>query len=666
MTTAARTERTGPNSFEVRIAPDSYDEESREFELVMSTGARVRRHSWLRGAYDEVLSLDPAHIRLDRINSGRAPFAEEHRAHQIDKIVGSVVEGSVQVRDGQLVGRVRMHETERAREIEARMANGELCNVSLGYATHEQEVVESEEGPDTRTAVDWEPYEVSLVPMGADDGAHTRSAALETECVVRSTTETPMKTKQTPKSSDAPEPTDQRAGAPEQPAEGNRAPAAPPASPPTDLAAERMAAAAAERERAAEIRKLARKAKLEDEVADDLIERGVELDEARSAIIDSWAKREDGGEISNRVSVELEEGVKHADAITRAFMDRFDRRKYGMKDDDDARGLRGESILELGMRHLRALGVPVDGFTSKNARAKQILQTRGHTTTDFPAILANIAGRILSDGFESAPRDFEPLVRERSAPDFKEIRTVKLGAASQLERVLEGGEYEHGTIGEGAEAYRVLKYGRILQITREAIINDDLDTFTRLPQKLGQQAALIENLIFWALLGENPLLADGLPLFHASRGNIVTSPLGQAGLTEARTAMRLQTDLDGRTRINVIPRFIAVPAELEMEARRLLVLNTVPNETSQANPFTGTLAPIGSPFLSDYSDREWYMLASPSEVDTLEMAYLQGERAPYLETQDGFETDGVKLKLRHQFGMKPIDHRGLVKSTGQG
>ncbi|MEO1700175.1 MAG: prohead protease/major capsid protein fusion protein [Planctomycetota bacterium] len=669
------TERLAPAGLELRIAPDSFNEETREFEVVMSTGARVRRYSYARGAFDEVLSLDPRHIRLDRINSGRAPFVEEHRHLEIDKTIGSIVEGSVAIRDGKLIGRVRMHETPRAVEITERMRRGELTCVSLGYATYEQEVVESEEGPDTRTAVDWEPFELSLTPMPAETGAHTRSAEHETfEVVIRSRTETPMpepndESTPAPKAADTPadsKPTDpapnQRSGAPSP----DPAPSPSPApAPQHDVDAERRGAEA-ERKRSAEIRKLTRNANLDDQVADDLIARAVPIDAAREEILEKWNQRHGGQPTQGQLRVGEEAATKHGSAIERVLLERFDGRSYALKDEDDARQLRGYTLLELGERHMAELGISLVGVGNKSERAERMLQARAgyHTTTDFPNVLGNVTGRVLTDGFNAAPRDFLQLVRERTAPDFREIRPVKLGPASQLKLVLEAGEYEYGTIGEGAEAYRILKYGEIVAITREAIVNDDLDAFARAPQKIGQQAALAENIVFWAILGENPLMADGLPLFHTDHGNVVTGALDQAGLTEARTAMRLQTDLDGRTRINVMPRFVMVPAELEIAAQRLLVLPTVPTETAQANPFTRALTPIGSPFLSDFSSIEWFMAASAREVDTFELAYLQGQREPYFEVRNGFERDGIEIKIRHEFGMKAIEHRGLVKSTG--
>ena len=51
-------------------------------------------------------------------------------------------------------------------------------------------------------------------------------------------------------------------------------------------------------------------------------------------------------------------------------------------------------------------------------------------------------------------------------------------------------------------------------------------------------------------------------------------------------------------------------------------------------------------------------------MDTIEYAYLQGHEGVFTETQNGFEVDGLKVKCRHVFGCKAIDHRGLFKNAG--
>ena len=54
-----------------------------------------------------------------------------------------------------------------------------------------------------------------------------------------------------------------------------------------------------------------------------------------------------------------------------------------------------------------------------------------------------------------------------------------IAEAPQLLKVSEGGEFKRGTIAESKESYRIETYGRVVAITRQVLINDDLDAFTR-------------------------------------------------------------------------------------------------------------------------------------------------------------------------------------------
>ena len=60
----------------------------------------------------------------------------------------------------------------------------------------------------------------------------------------------------------------------------------------------------------------------------------------------------------------------------------------------------------------------------------------------------------------------------------------------------------------------------------------------------------------------------------------------------------------------------------------------------------------------------WHLAATPTLVDTIEYAYLEGEEGLFTETRQGFEVDGLQIKARHVFAAKAIDWRGLYKNAG--
>lgn len=160
----------------VRAAVKSIDDRARTVELVFSTGAAVDRlDPWTGKRYREVLSMTPGHVRLDRLNAG-APVLDTHSGFALNDVIGAVEPGSARVESGRGLATVRFSKRERVEAIWQDVRDGIIRNVSVGYRIHkfEESAAAADKVP-TRTAVDWEPYEISMVPMPADAGAQVRN-----------------------------------------------------------------------------------------------------------------------------------------------------------------------------------------------------------------------------------------------------------------------------------------------------------------------------------------------------------------------------------------------------------------------------------------------------------------------------------------------------------
>lgn len=336
--------------------------------------------------------------------------------------------------------------------------------------------------------------------------------------------------------------------------------------------------------------------------------------------------------------------------------------------DERAADFRGMTLVDMAKDCVERAGVRTRGM-SRSEIAIRALQS----TSDFPSIMEGVITKTLRAGYTSTVRTFTPWTRQATLPDFKEISRVQLGGAPDLKKVLEGGEYEFGTIGDGAEKYRVQKYGRIVHITWEVIINDDLNALTRIPQAFGASAADLESDIVYGILTGNANMSDGVPLFHATHGNLGTpaalidainpNPAVINPLGEMRRKMLLQKGLEGRY-ISVRPRYLLVPPDL-YEAALKVTGAYAAARASDANVIGPSLSPIEEPRLHDGNGQQtWYGAAEPTNVDTIEYAYLEGHEGVYTETKAGFEVDGLQVKCRHVFGAKAIDHRGLFKNAG--
>jgi ribosomal protein S25 len=637
------------------LLPASIDAAERTIEVVWSTGARVRRNPFFGDPFDEELAMDPRAVRLDRLNAG-APLLKVHDASVLDSVIGSVVPGSARIENGRGVARVRFSDRAEVEPLWKDVEAGHIRAVSIGYQVHRFEVTKQAGAPELWRAVDWTPFEISAVPIGADPAAGFRSDEPLHPCVVHRA-DAPSKEKaamddavtdktETQTRQAAPEPQDRASSAPV-------------------IDAETIAARArdTERERVGTIYDLAGRLHLERSFADDLVKRGVTLDAARSEILDKVATDAEKTRVSPQVSIPLggrDERVTRRDAVSNALLHRYSPTLFPLS--EPAREYRGMTLVEHAREFLSSSGVNVRGMSRDEIATRAL-----HSTSDFPEVLAAVTGKTLRQAYDAYPRTYVPFCRQVLATDFKAMHRVQLGEAPQLVKVNEGGEFKRGTLAEGRESYRVETYGRVVAVTRQVLINDDLDAFTRIPAMYGTAIATLESDVVWGIILANAAMSDSIALFHQNHGNLANpaTALSVTAIGAARAAMARQTGLDKKTILNVRPAYLIVPASLELAAEQLVAQNLVPAQTGNVVPSSiRTLTPISEPRLDAASLTAWYLAANPAQIDTIEYAYLEGQQGAYIETRNGFDVDGVEIKCRLDFGAKAIDWRGLYRNPG--
>ena len=363
--------------------------------------------------------------------------------------------------------------------------------------------------------------------------------------------------------------------------------------------------------------------------------------------------------------------------MANALLHRADPAAFKM--DDHSRDFRGLSLVEMARDALEANGISTRGMSRMEIAQKALdgaTRSGGmHSSSDFPIVLANVANKTLRAGYDAAPQTFRPLVREVTVPDFKTVSRTQLGEAPSLERVNEHGEFERGTVGEGQEQYAIATYGKVVAVTRQVIINDDLQAFTRIPRMFGVQAANLESDLVWAQILSNPVMGDGTALFHANHGNLMAAAgISNDSLALGFEAMRMQKGLDGKTLLNITPQFLIVSVAAVNKAMQVLTAispsqssNVVPDYIRQLTPISeprldgGLVNPVTKQPITG-SRFAWYLAAAPGQIDTVELAYLEGNRGVYTETRQGFDVDGVEIKVRLDAGAKVIDWRSFVRN----
>jgi len=300
------------------------------------------------------------------------------------------------------------------------------------------------------------------------------------------------------------------------------------------------------------------------------------------------------------------------------------------------------------------------------------VQAAGLSTMSLPGILSNVANKFLRAGFEAVESTWRDIAAIRSVRDFKQVSSYSLTGGFVYEEIPPGGELKHATAGEAAYTNQAKTYGRMFGIDRRDLINDDLDALTAVPRRLGRGGALKLNEVFWKTFLNNAAF------FAAGNGNYaegVDTAFGIDSLTQAETLFLDQTDPDGHP-LAVAPVILLVPNALYVPATQIMNSTELRDpastkKTPVANPHAGKFRPVRSSYLSNTnytgnSTKAWYVLADPSDMPVVEVAFLNGQQQPTVESADAdFNNLGIQMRGYHDFGVALQEPRGGVKLKGE-
>lgn len=697
------------------FVPSTVDNESRTVQIVWTTGAEGERCEWDGEVYLESLRVDEASVRMGRLNNG-APVVDTHQTYELANQIGVVEKAWIENGEGHAI--VRFANTPEVESTWIKIRDGICRNISVGYVVYHYERVAGQDGaPDQMIAVDWEPLEISFVPVPFDAGAQVRGgvtprtftadvtyrskgkpkmarsvkvirtalAAARANLVKFRDVEDEAKIAEAQEElealsaelDEALDILDEGTGDTLEGGDGTTQPGAPP---PTETEEQRKAREAlededpetrgrkSERQRISAIREFGERFKVDAKVTDALVERGFTVEQAKIELLTSLATRQAsinphaGGTMPDKKIIEVARGMEAA------ILHRAAPSKHKLP--ETAREYRGLSLLDMARHSIEIAGGSTRGM-DRDAIARMALNVTSfsqqraagmHSTSDFPLILGNTINRSLRAAYEAIEQTWMPLGRQSNFADFRERTSVALGEASRLEKVLEGGEYKYGTLPEEGTKIKATKFGKIIALTWEAIVNDDLNAFDKIPSALAASARETESDLIWNLFLVDRKYSDGVNIFATGHGNIasVAGPLNIANLQAARTAMRTQKGIDKKTFIRVNPKYLVVGPLNEMAAYQYTSTAYVPVTAGTVNPVYNTnLIVIVEPRITDY---RWFLVGEG--VDTFEWGYLDGEGGLTTDTREGFEVDGVEVKARLVFGADWVDYRGAYSNAG--
>lgn len=611
---------------------DHVDTDSRTVELSFSSETPYGR--WFG---DEILCHDEECINLERFNNGLGTVLFNHDR---DAVVGHIEK--VWLEDNRGKALVRFDTDEQSETIFQKVQSGTLQGVSVGYSIKRYEVLDDKEsvssngrfkGPDTYVVTDWEPLEISIVSVPADATVGVGRSAEEIHTSIDTQEETKRMDEKAIVTTEEVKSTPVETGITQE-----------------DL----QKAMEQERKRTSEITALFRDFDVEG--ADEAIVMGVSVDEARAMVMDQLRARNKG------VSVTM--GEAESDKFRAAAQDAV-LMAAGIPVAEPAPGaneLRGYSMIELARESLQREDLK-SNFGDNMELARQAI----NSTSTFPAIMANLANKSVMTGFNEAETTFQIWAGKGSNRDFKEAARVALSEAGNLELVPEGGQFQQDFLGEASARTKVATYGKLFSLTRQAIINDDLGLFSKIATKYGSAAKRLVNKMVYAQLTGNVKMQDNVALFDAKHGNVATTgeALSVKAIAKAITAMRRQKGITGEATLNITPKYLVVPPELEMVAYQIVNSTAAVDGVNSGvvNPYKGRFVVVADAELTDPD--AWYLVADATQHDTIEVTYLNGVETPRLETRQGFDVDGIEYKVAFDCGVSALDFRGVYKNAGK-
>jgi len=314
-----------------------------------------------------------------------------------------------------------------------------------------------------------------------------------------------------------------------------------------------------------------------------------------------------------------------------------------------------------------------DGYTS--------LKASGNTTISLTGILGNVANKSLITAFESVETVYQLLCRSASHSDFKAHSRYRLDINGGYQKVGPDGQLKHSKMSEAEYTNKLETFGTMLTLTRQDMIDDDLDAFDQIAKQLGIMAGTVMEEQFWILL-----LTDPNSFFSAGNGNLTHGTdyaLSIDGLTKGEAKFSDRVKSDGSP-ILMSPKILLTGSTLKTTAKELYdetkvnVSTTANKQQFASNPHAGNYTPVASSYMNNtairtragksitgQSSTKWLLLADPKVRAAFVCATLNGNTMPTIESDESaFNTLGMQWRGYHDFGFGNEEPEAVMEFTG--
>lgn len=632
---------------------------SRKIKMALYTGEPIRQYSW-----SDPIIIDLAGVKF---TDKPRPVLFNHST-DIDHIAGTTTAISVDA-SGVQVEAVLNGSPELVAKLGAMLDAGFPFQSSIGADVIREEYVKTGQSVTVNgreltgplvVAREVQLTEASIVALGADDNTSTNLAAMRA-AIKENRMPDEVKT----------------ADAPVDPTESIKAA--------TDAAIKsRREAEAAEARR---IDAINEKAKGHLSIAAEAIEKGWTVEKTQLEVLLAERPKAPAGRVprddGNTASV-IEANLVFGVLNNSEHREKLMLKAYGEKTLEAAEKVGTMGLRDIVASFLRANGQDCSNVGDREIRAALELDKRiragtihasgGFSTIGLSGLLSNAANKVLLDSFMSFQSVVPSIARERDVPDFKSTSSYRLTVTGEAELIPQNGELPKATLAEEVFTNRARTRGMLIMLTREQIVNDDLNAFAAIPRGIAYAAYLARERAAIGILAGS----SGAGLFTAANNNFLTGTDTALSVDSTSAAwqqfLRL-VDTNGDP-IGVMPRTMLVGPSNAVLANQIYNDSYV-NETTAAgaaqpagNPHRGLFRPLVSPFLQNpkitgNSATAWYLFANPAEVAALEVVYVQGRRTPTIEAVEADASQlGMGFRGTYEFNVAAMDPRGAIKLAG--
>lgn len=328
----------------------------------------------------------------------------------------------------------------------------------------------------------------------------------------------------------------------------------------------------------------------------------------------------------------------------------------------------------IGLQEIILMAARNNGYGGRSkitvGNAREVIEAAFSTHT-LTTLITTTGNKMLLDGFNAIPQSWRRVAKAESVNDFKQATAFRMNANLEYEELGPGGEIKHGTASQETYTLQAVTYAKMLAITLQDIVNDDLRAFDQIRQKLGIGAAVKMSNLFWSTW----LTASNTGTFWSTTHANLATPCALS-LTNLSTAVQKFRDMEGPdgNLMELDPTLLLVPSALEATAKSIFSSQEIRDTTSStkagvANVYQGMFVPVVVPQLAKssftgYSATTWWLAADPSILASAAMVFLNGQQAPVIESSDAdFNSLGVQFRGYHHFGAAMTEYRASVKCT---